>query len=486
MGLGGRLAVTFAALVAGTAIVIGGISYVSAGRQVTGEIDGFLRQRSAEIAEGQRPPPRDGSNRRGDGRRQDSPAEDTGFVLSFDADSDVQLLAEDGAIEATTGLVIPVEARDERIADQQSSAWIRTVDVDGTDYRVITRHIQGGGAVQVARTLDEANSLLESVRSQLVLIALAMALVAAIVGWIVARRTTRPLRSLTNAVDAVAETQSFSVPVDVGGSDEVGRLAAGFDRMLRALDLSREQQHRLVQDAAHELRTPLTSIQANIDWLARAPDLDVETREQTLGAVRRELDELNGVINEIIELATDQHGLPELRPIDLSDTAAAAVEQFSGRSDRPVDVTTRPSPVAGDDDALQRAIGNLLTNADKYSPSDLPISIDVADGIVTVSDRGAGIAPADRSLVFDRFYRSDDARSTAGSGLGLAIVRGIVEAHDGTVFVGDAPGGGAAVGFALSPSVPSAPASAPPPTLGVTGGGFRQDRRRDIGDAADA
>jgi two-component system sensor histidine kinase MprB len=453
MGLGGRMAVAFGALVAGTAIVIGGVGYISAGRQVTDEIDSFLRERSAEIVDGQRTPPRDGGNRRGDGGRQDQNGGEASIRLSFDADSDVQLLDEHGDVEAYTGLAIPVEPRDQHIADEQAPLWLRTVEIDGTDYRVVTRHIQGGGAVQVARPLDEANSLLEGLRSQLVLIALAMALVASLVGWIVARRTTRPLRSLTTAVDAVAETQSFSVPVDVGGNDEVGRLAAGFDRMLRALDVSREQQHQLVQDAAHELRTPLTSIQANIDWLSRASDLDAETRQETLLAVRRELDELNVVITEIIELATDQHGLPELVPIDLADSAAAAVDQFLVRSDRDVAVSAEPSPVDGDDDALQRAIGNLLANADKFSPSGTQIALEVQDRRLTVTDGGPGIAPDDRARVFDRFYRADDARNTAGSGLGLAIVRGIVEAHGGDVFVDDAPGGGAAVGFSLPAAV---------------------------------
>ncbi len=447
MGLGGRLAVTFSALVAATAIVIGGVGYVSVGRQVTDEIDSFLRDRAEEIADGQRPPPRSGSNRRGDEPRQSG----SEVQFSVDADSDVQLLDDRGEVGASTGLAIPVEQRDRRIADQQAPSWLRTVEIDGTDYRVITLHVQGGGAVQVARPLDEANSLLDALRSRLVVVAVAMALVAAVVGWAVARRTTRPLRSLTTAVDAVADTQSFSVPVDVGGTDEVGRLAAGFDRMLRALDVSREQQHRLVQDAAHELRTPLTSIQANIDWLSRAEDLDPETRRETLLAVRRELDELNGVITEIIELATDQHGLPEFRPIDLADTASDAVEQFARRSDRRVDTTVQPSPVNGDEEALQRAIGNLLTNADKYSPLGPVITIEVTEGRVTVSDSGPGIAPDDRAHVFDRFYRSLDARSTAGSGLGLAIVRGIVEAHGGTVDVGDSPTGGAVVGFTIPP-----------------------------------
>jgi two-component system sensor histidine kinase MprB len=438
------MAVAFSVLVAATAIVIGGIAYVSAGQQVADEIDGFLANRANEIAEGQRPAPRNGPNRRANDRQA--------VGLSVDPDSDVQLIDDNGEIVVSTGAVLPVDAGDRRIADQPRPSRIRTIDVDGADYRMITTHIQGGGAVQVARQLDEANSLLDGLRSRMVLIASGMAVVAAIVGWAVARRTTRPLRALTAAVDSVAETGSFSVPVDVGGNDEVGRLASGFERMLNALDLSRDQQHRLVQDAAHELRTPLTSIQANIDWLTRATELDAGTREETLRAVRRELDELNGVINEIIELATDQHGLPEFHPIDLGDVASAAVASFTGRSDRPVNLAIEPTMVTGDADALQRAIANLLSNADKFSPPGAPITVEVIDGSVAVGDSGPGIAPIDRSRVFDRFYRSDDARATAGSGLGLAIVRGIVEAHGGKVRVGDAPSGGALVGFTLPPS----------------------------------
>ena len=101
---------------------------------------------------------------------------------------------------------------------------------------------------------------------------------------------------------------------------------------------------------------------------------------------------------------------------------------------------------------LDRALGNLVENANKWSPDGAGIEVRVADGEVAVRDYGPGIAPADRPFVFDRFYRATDARSMPGSGLGLAIVKHIVDAHGGEVWVRDAVGAGAIVGFTI-PSV---------------------------------
>ena len=107
------------------------------------------------------------------------------------------------------------------------------------------------------------------------------------------------------------------------------------------------------------------------------------------------------------------------------------------------------SVVLGRPPALERAISNLLDNAAKFDPSGDPISVDVRAGIVAVSDRGPGIAADDVERVFDRFYRSEDARSRPGSGLGLAVVRDVAESHGGTVFAANREGGGARVGFSI-------------------------------------
>ncbi|MGI9623916.1 MAG: ATP-binding protein [Acidimicrobiales bacterium] len=436
------MAISFAALVAATAVLIGGASYVTTDRQVTEEIDDFLRERADEIADGERRGPQ------GRGGRNDRP--DTQVVLAVEPDAEVQLLDSDGSITSSSSLVLPVDSADIVLADKKAPPRLRTVTIDGDEYRMITEHIPGGGAVQVARSLEEANSLLDVLRSRFLLIGLGMALLAGVIGWVLARRTTKPLRSLTSAVDSVTETQDFSVPIDATGSDEIGRLARGFDRMLRALDVSREQQQRLVQDAAHELRTPLTSIKANVDWLSQAEGADADTRAQALEGVQRELGELNGVITEIIELATDRYELPPFAPLDLADVGRDSVQRFRARSDRTVELDASPTLVVGDADALGRAVMNLLTNAEKYSPPGTTIAARVGDGGIWVCDQGAGIPIEERELIFDRFYRSPADRSQPGSGLGLSIVAGIVDAHDGAVSVSDSPHGGACVGFTLN------------------------------------
>ena len=112
--------------------------------------------------------------------------------------------------------------------------------------------------------------------------------------------------------------------------------------------------------------------------------------------------------------------------------------------------------MVGDAVALDRAVANLLSNADKYSGEDEPVTVVVADGRLVVRDRGPGIPAEDRERIFDRFYRSEQARAQPGSGLGLAIVRKVVLDHGGQVVVNDAPGGGGEVGFVL-PSAPSVP-----------------------------
>ena len=124
--------------------------------------------------------------------------------------------------------------------------------------------------MQIARRVSETHDILDVLRDRLLLIALAGMGVAALVAWLVGRRLTKPIRTLTRTAEHIAQTQDLTTPIPVKGDDEVGRLAASFNTMLVALDTSRQQQQRLVMDASHELRTPLTAVRTNIDFLAHA------------------------------------------------------------------------------------------------------------------------------------------------------------------------------------------------------------------------
>ncbi len=444
MALGARLAIVFALVAATTALVVGTASYAATGSQITAEIDRFLVERAEEIDGGQRGRP----ERSGDRDQRNNNGNDQ-VTIAVSPDSEVQVLDNSGDVVSRSGLTLPVEQVDRAVAANDQQSTLRTVIVDEADYRMITWHLDGGGAVQVARSLDEAVNLLALVQTRTLAIAIIAALVAAGAGWVVAQLTTRPLRTLTEAVDEVAVTHDFTNPVDASGTDEVGRLARGFNRMLAALHVSQLQQRRLVQDAAHELRTPLTSVTANVEWLLRAPDLDPELRDQTLTAVRRELFELNDVMAEIIQLATESHEPPPMTATDLTPVAQAAVTRFQRRTGRKVTVSITPTVVVGNGDALERAIDNLLANANKYSPPGSPIGLTVGAAGVFVDDAGPGIPIEEREAIFGRFYRRTEDRAKPGSGLGLSIVASIVDQHGGVVQVSDSPLGGARVGFVL-------------------------------------
>jgi two-component system sensor histidine kinase MprB len=307
----------------------------------------------------------------------------------------------------------------------------------------------------------ENERVLHDLRTRTALLVGLVTLAAAALGWLIARTVSGPLVRLTRAATDVQRSGRLDVEVPVGGHDEVGRLGDAFNGMLGALAASRDDQRRLVEDAGHELRTPLTSVRTNLAVLRRHPDLDPETRAQVLDDLHVETEELVGLVEEVVSLA---RGLTDESPAELVELGALATvvaARARRRHGRAVTVVDDGSVVLAPPPALDRAISNLVDNAAKFDTSGGPIEIEIAAGRLVVEDRGPGIAPDDVSRVFDRFYRSQDARSRPGSGLGLSIVREVVERGGGTVEAANRPGGGAIVGFRLpvvDPSAAAAPA----------------------------
>jgi two-component system sensor histidine kinase MprB len=322
-------------------------------------------------------------------------------------------------------------------------------------YRVVAVPRPGGGEIRIGRSLAETDRVMGSVRNRSILVGLVIILLAAAAGVLVARRTTRPVRQLTDAAEEIAASGRLDIPVPPAGRDEIGRLARAFASMLGALTRSREQQQRLVQDAGHELRTPLTSLRANIDTLRRYPDLDPAPRKELLADLDSELRELSGLMDELVALAVDRYDDEPEQTVALDQLAERAAERARRRSGRAIVVDAEPAPVVGRPQQLLRAVGNLLDNATKFSPDATPIELTVRPGRLEVRDHGPGIAADDLPLVFDRFHRALDARSLPGSGLGLAIVRQIVEDGGGTVAAANHPGGGAVFTIRL-PAAPPA------------------------------
>ncbi len=440
MSVAFRVALLIATLSILTAVLVTGSAIVSTSSGVRDDIDDFLEERAEEIT--------DGTRRRPD-RDRDSDEENRTNTSELDAQ--VQTIDSDGNIEATTGLAIPITDDTITLANSDNRGKFETTTIDGVEYRVYTSPVQGGGAIQVATSLENTTSLLGLLRTRQLILGAALASLAAAIGWLIAHRTLRPLGQLTAAAEQVALTKDLDSVIDVNNSDdEIGRLATSFNQMLEALESSRRQQHQLVQDAAHELRTPLTSVNANIDLLMHARDLPAADRQDILASVRAELRQLGTLFTEIIELATDRQQATAPAPVDLVSVVNHAVDDFSRRASNTITVDATPSMVTGDFKALLRVVSNLLGNAVKYSPTDSPIHITVSNGTVAVRDHGPGIPPEERERIFDRFHRLDQARPLPGSGLGLAIVAKTVGDHGGQTFVNDVESGnGIIVGFTI-------------------------------------
>ncbi|MEY3512790.1 MAG: hypothetical protein RL486_1455 [Actinomycetota bacterium] len=442
MTLRGKIAIAMALLTAVTAIIVATTTYVVTDQRVRVEVDQYLdgyAQRFQDL---------DGRQAAatcfGDPNRRQLPGVRRDIEDGSVEGVAFQCIDRSGESVVAIGVdELPVNARDRVIAATGRGTQTRTASSDGTTWRVKTVGIAQGGAVQIARDYGETNRVLSSLKIWLFFVVIAASAVSALVGWLIARRSTKPLVQLTNAAEAVATTGRLDVDVPPAGKDEPGRLARSFATMLAALGQSRDQQQQLVQDAGHELRTPLTSLRTNVETLQRYPDLPAETRESILLDLQSETRELGSLVDELVQLATDTWDDEPEEQVSLDQIVERVAERTRRRTGRDVVVVAEPVAMLGRPRELTRAIGNLVDNAAKFSDEPSPVEVSVRPGVVEVRDHGSGVAEEDQAQIFDRFYRSADARSKPGSGLGLAIVDQIVRSHEGRVSVRNAPDGGA-------------------------------------------
>jgi two-component system, OmpR family, sensor histidine kinase MprB len=442
MSFRARLALVAAAAVALAVVLASVVVYVVVRNQLRGTVDGALRDRAAEISRVPLHAFREGDQaflERGPGL-----GEAPGYV---------QVVTSDGttirAADARTEL--PVSERVLSVANGDSGSFFTDASVAGVHVRVLTIPGSSGFAVQIARPLDEVDRSLDRIRLFLILIAAGGVAVATALGLAVSRAALAPVRRLTSATERVTETGDLSERIDTTGRDELSRLATSFNTMLGALQESTRAQRQLVADASHELRTPLTSLRTNIEVLAGEHRLPAAERKRLLTDVVEQLGEMTSLIAELIALARAEQQPVEPEDVRLDLVAADAVER--ARRNRPgvtFKTDLEESLVNGDPQTIERAVGNLLDNAAKWSPPGGEVEVAIHEGELIVRDHGPGIDEEDLPFVFDRFYRATSARGMPGSGLGLAIVRQVAEAHGGSVFAERAEGGGTRISLRLN------------------------------------
>jgi two-component system sensor histidine kinase MprB len=436
-----RIAISAAAAVALTVVAASFVLYFVAREQLRAPVDEAIEARAAQISLQQL------GTLPGLGG--------TSYLAVRPGFDYVQLVRTDGSklLPPRQTVALPVDDEVLAVAGEEGEAFWEDVTVDDTHLRVFTFAYGPDSAVQVARPLTEVDESLRRIGLVLLLIAAGGIVIAAGLGLVVARAALSPVRTLTETVEHVSVTQDLSERIDVSGNDELSRLAASFNTMLGALEESTRAQRQLVADASHELRTPLTSVRTNIEVLAGDRLLLPEERARLLSDVVEQLEEMTTLIAELIELARaeQQSVAPEEVRLDL--LVADAVER--ARRNRPevvYSVELEPVIVAGVPATIERAVGNLLDNAAKWSPTGAEVEVELRDGRLTVRDHGPGIADEDLPYVFDRFYRARAARGMPGSGLGLAIVRQVAESHGGDVVAERAEGGGTRMVLTLGES----------------------------------
>ncbi len=294
------------------------------------------------------------------------------------------------------------------------------------------------------------------------------AIIATTFGVFAAASLTDGLRQLAQSAQCIAEGD-LTVRVAVNGRDEVAQVGEVFNGMAAELQQAAKQREELetlrrdlVAWTSHDLRTPLTSIRAMVEALHDGMVDDPETIQRYYRTIRADVIALNSLIDDLFEMAQlDAGGLPlEKSSYVFADLLSDELERFRALAgqqgvDLQADVAADLGRVWLNAPKISRVLGNLLSNALRYTPKGGVVRVTavfIPDGVqVTIQDSGPGFHPDDLPRIFEQFYRGEQARSrsTGGAGLGLAIARGIVEAHNGRIWAENNPAGGASVSFTL-------------------------------------
>lgn len=267
--------------------------------------------------------------------------------------------------------------------------------------------------------------------------------------WFTADRALRPVESIRSTAASISGSGLDTRVPQPGTDDEIDRLATTVNEMLDRLATHDRRQRRFIGDASHELKSPLANLRVELETTTSSdPDWPV-IRERLVAQISR----LAGIVDDLLALATSEDPVAA-HPVDLDDVVFDVLEAASATSTIRFDIDgVVPVRVYGDAAQLRRMLRNIVDNAIRHADGIVALVLEDDDEVATlqVRDDGPGIPIEDRTRVFERFTRLDDARArdAGGTGLGLAIVRQIVDRHHGQIDLADAPEGGTTVTVTL-------------------------------------
>ena len=447
-----RLTLWYTALLTGMLILLGAAAFILLDRGLRDNIDASLKSVAVSIADSARRPARTGRDLGAALEALLGPGSAARFFRLLDPFG-----RPDPRIVPRTRMKFPLSPEAQLNAQQGRETYqtITLPNVATSPVRLLTLPVIERGRmihlVQVAMPLESA----DRARSQFLLILLGLiplALIGAGVGgWFLARRALVPVDAMVDAARAI-EAEDLSRRIETADSaDELGRLAAVLNDMLSRLERSFTAVRHFSADAAHELRTPLTILKGELEVALRSPPTPDEYRSVLVSCLE-EVDRLSALVADLLFLARSDSGNMTMTrtPVDLTAVlrdVSAALQALAETSHITFEHTAPTELWAqGSDTMLFRLLFNLGENAMKYTPEGGTVTITLeqnnAEAHLSVTDTGNGIAPEEQQQIFDRFYRSDPARSRGGAGLGLALARSIVLAHNGQITVESTVGKG--------------------------------------------
>jgi two-component system, OmpR family, sensor histidine kinase MprB len=281
-------------------------------------------------------------------------------------------------------------------------------------------------------------------------------LVAGIAALVISRSALAPILRFSAATEQVTRSPDRHRRLEETGAEELRRLASSFNHTLDALERSLESQRHLIADASHELRTPMAALRSNIQIFLDAERLPEGERKELQRAIVDELDELAKLVSDVLQLARGSMPSEQVEPVELHEVVQDTVDRARRRApDVRFELDVEPTVIFNSPDRVSRAVTNVIDNARTWSAQDGLIEVSLRDGVLSVRDHGPGFADEDLERVFDRFYRSKNARRLPGSGLGLAIVKQSAEARGGFATAANAADGGAMLRISFEPRVES-------------------------------
>jgi signal transduction histidine kinase len=322
--------------------------------------------------------------------------------------------------------------------------------------------LEQAGTIQAAQRAVDSHQLVVNSGIALAIVAV----LALLAGWLVAGRMLRPIRTITRTARRISSTSLHERLALDGPRDELKELGDTLDGLFARLEAAFEAQRHFVANASHELRTPLTAERTLLQVALDDPGTTTAAWRDTAHEVLASTDEQARLIEALLTLASSEGGLNGHQSVDLATTVTATLASLqadTGRLRIHVNEMTEPAPLEGDRLLIERLVANLLTNAVRHNVAEgcVEVRTGVKEGsaVLSVTNTGPLIPPADVDRLFQPFQRLDRRRANYkdGHGLGLSIVQAIATAHDATITARPMPGGGLSVSvtFPLSAS-PSA------------------------------